>query len=64
MYLKNYYHPHKFIYLLVLLFKDPNIFLFTLFFMYIFYHAFTCVRFFKTEFEKCLNIVTKDYNLD
>jgi len=31
--------------------------------MYIFYHVFTCVRFFRSEFEKCLNIVTKYYNL-
>jgi hypothetical protein len=32
--------------------------------VYIFYHAFTHVRFFRNEFEKCLNIITKDYNLD
>ncbi len=63
MYPKIYYYPHKIIYFLVLLFRDPNILLLTLFFVYIFYHAFTHVRFFRSEFEKCLNIFTKDYKI-
>jgi hypothetical protein len=35
MYRKKIYYPHKFIYLLVLFFRDPNILLFTLLFLYI-----------------------------
>jgi hypothetical protein len=34
MYSKNIYYTHKIIYLLVLLFKDPNILLLTLLFVY------------------------------